>query len=868
MTSDVRRRGRRLGRAARPVARAVGLALVSLALAWTGGPVSPVSAATATVLLAMHDATHSVVVQVPAGSTVHGKVTVTGGSGTPTGNVLITYYANGSCSGTGTNSSQVALSSGAVDVTGFSRKLNDPGNYTFKATYLGNGTYLPNSSACMAVSVVKATPVVTVVIHNGSHSNVTSITTGTTVHPRSSVAGDAGTPTGTATARLYSGSGCSGSVLATSSATSLSSGVVDFTGFTQTPSAGSYSFKATYNGDSRYGTASACRNLTVGKATPTVTLTIHNSAHQSVTSVSAGTTVHPSVSVSGSQGTPTGSVRVHFFSGGSCGSQSSVSDWLSLGLGTRDFTSFTQTPATATTYSYLADYGGDATYETRETGCKQLTVTVAKVSPTISVKFHNTAHTAITASTIGNTVHSWLSVTGTAGTPTGGVTITYYGDATCTSVRSTANVQLSSSTRDGDMTETLSSTASRSLKVEYAGDGAYLAKTSGCAALQVGKAGPILTIGAHNAAHASVTTVQTGTTIHPSAAVFGGYGTPTGTIAIQLFADAICNVAAHPMVDLTYVGPVDLTSYDDAPVPGEYSYALFYGGDATYRSDQICVAVTVTRQTPTVSVAIHDTAHAVVSNDWVREGDSIHASVTVQGSVGAPTGSVLISSFANATCTGTPTATFGPFALSAGSVDATSAIVWAPSDSEMVSFMAQYSGDSDYAGLANGCSFSYVDHTCAICGTLPSAPPTAPPPSAGSSLDPGATPGPDASTAPEITFPPGFSLPPGFTFEPGSTLPPGYSFPPGFSFEPGGTGGGTGDASTDPGVGASAIPGAVALGGNAGDPATAASGGPTSPDPGGGAGVDPGFIYLLVPFGLLLLVGIAFALRRRRRPAA
>src|SRR5438094_7741357 len=47
--------------------------------------------------------------------------------------------------------------------------------------------------------------------------------------------------------------------------------------------------------------------------TPTVATEIHNASHAVVTAVSAGTTVHDKATVSGSFGTPTGTVTFTFF---------------------------------------------------------------------------------------------------------------------------------------------------------------------------------------------------------------------------------------------------------------------------------------------------------------------------------------------------------------------------------------------------------------------------------------------------------------------------------------------------------------------------------------------------------------------------
>src|SRR3989442_4912291 len=61
------------------------------------------------------------------------------------------------------------------------------------------------------------------------------------------------------------------------------------------------------------------------KPPPTVTTEIHNASHAVVTSVPAGTTVHDKATVSGSFGTPTGTVTFTFFTSSSACTGASVS---------------------------------------------------------------------------------------------------------------------------------------------------------------------------------------------------------------------------------------------------------------------------------------------------------------------------------------------------------------------------------------------------------------------------------------------------------------------------------------------------------------------------------------------------------------
>ena len=80
----------------------------------------------------IHNAAHQVVTAVAAGSTVHDFVTVTGqpGQPTPTGNVNIDWFLNGTCTGApAANSGSIGPlnASGQFDATGFAFTVNSAG---------------------------------------------------------------------------------------------------------------------------------------------------------------------------------------------------------------------------------------------------------------------------------------------------------------------------------------------------------------------------------------------------------------------------------------------------------------------------------------------------------------------------------------------------------------------------------------------------------------------------------------------------------------------------------------------------------------------------------------------------------------------
>jgi hypothetical protein len=225
---------------------------------------------TPSIVAEIHDAgTGSVVtggtIDVPA--SIYASASISAGTGPiPQGTADFTFYENGTCEGAG-----ILAGSSFIDSSGFVQSTTkadlSAGAYSFQAHYNGDdpsGFYLEADSSCVAVAVGE-TPSVSIEIHDSAEVPVTSVVEGTTVHPQATVSGSGTTPTGTVTFMWFANGDCTPLPADTSAATGLDSGgVVDATGFTQTPTQGTYAYKALYNGDGNYLPASSqCAALTV-----------------------------------------------------------------------------------------------------------------------------------------------------------------------------------------------------------------------------------------------------------------------------------------------------------------------------------------------------------------------------------------------------------------------------------------------------------------------------------------------------------------------------------------------------------------------------------------------------------------------------
>src|SRR2546428_13561769 len=134
---------------------------------------------TPTALTEIHNASHNVVVAVPAGTTVHDKATLGGAFGTPTGTVTFTFFtASSACTGASVGSGTVTLDASGVAHPSASQGPLSAGSYSFIAHYNGDLNYTATDSPCEPLTVTALTPPALTEIHNASHNVVVAVPAG------------------------------------------------------------------------------------------------------------------------------------------------------------------------------------------------------------------------------------------------------------------------------------------------------------------------------------------------------------------------------------------------------------------------------------------------------------------------------------------------------------------------------------------------------------------------------------------------------------------------------------------------------------------------------------------------------------------
>jgi hypothetical protein len=222
-----------------------------------------------------------------AGQGVTFTATFSGSAGTPTGTV---DFRDGATSISGCAS--VVLSNGSASCTTSGLAV---GSHSITAAYSGNASYNPGTSPAVTQAVDGGSGSASASL--GIDSSAYTITAGQSVTFTVTLSGNAGTPTGTINFRTGSVSiaGCGAVAIAAGSATCTTSSLA----------AGSHAVTGLYSGGGNYGAGIA------GPITQTVlgtavspTLTIDSSRYTS----NVGQNVTFTVRLSGSAGTPTGTV--------------------------------------------------------------------------------------------------------------------------------------------------------------------------------------------------------------------------------------------------------------------------------------------------------------------------------------------------------------------------------------------------------------------------------------------------------------------------------------------------------------------------------------------------------------------------------
>jgi LPXTG-site transpeptidase (sortase) family protein len=395
--------------------------------------------------------------------------------------------------------------------------------------------------------------------------------------------------------------------------------------------------------------------------TPTITTAIHDASHGVVTPVEVGSTVHDSVSITGSGATPTGPVTFSYFTNGTCTAPAAgTSSTFTLSGGTVDGTTFTQTPATVGSYSFQATYSGDANYLSGTSPCELLTV--GKASPTIG--------TSLSSSNIsvGGSVHDSATLTGATATAGGTVTYTAYSNSLCTlGAQDGGTKTVAAGVVPDSDSLTFNAAGDYNWQAVYSGDGNNAGATSTCLNehLVVGKLTPTVITSIYDDTNDvnDVSLVDFGVTVYDLATVSSdavGLPAPTGKVNFSFYNTIGCTGPMSVDLDQALVGGVAQSTSHGPLTAGAYSFMAHYNGDVNYSAlDSACEPLTVNAQglfDPPFGIKTVNAQGVPVliwTMVWINNGNHVPIAAAVHDPI--PSGTTYVAGSLTCTPSGTST---------------------------------------------------------------------------------------------------------------------------------------------------------------------------------------------------------------------
>jgi subtilase family serine protease len=480
------------------------------------------------------------------------------GSASPTGTVV--FSLDGAPIGT------LTVVAGSPSTATITTTTPASGAHTLQATYSGDINYSGSTSPTATITVTKSAPSVVVTPATTTPAMGSSLVVSATITPPGS-GGVA--PTGSVTFSLDGTTVGTGLVAPGSPSTAS----VTITA----PSVGVHILAANYSGDTNYtSVVSPGASITVGKATPTLTVTPPTTPPTGGSSMLVTATL---TSTALGIAVPTGTVTFSL--------DGAVQGTAPLTGGTT--ASLSITVPVSGTHTLQASYSGDSNYNTALS--PPASFTVAKASTTL----------AITPSTNTPTGGGPLTITATItpsgsgiAPPTGTVTFSLDGVPQGTQAVTAGNPSTSS------ITITAPATGTHTLQATYSGDTNYTGSTSPSASITVAKSAPVVVASLGTQPPTVGSPLVVSATITPP---ISGGAAPTGSVVFTIDGAIAGTGLVVPGSPST--ASVTVT----APSVGAHTLVANYSGDTNYTSAISAGAgFTVGKGTPTLTVTPPATA--------------------------------------------------------------------------------------------------------------------------------------------------------------------------------------------------------------------------------------------------------------------
>jgi hypothetical protein len=584
------------------------------------------------------------------GEKVYDTATVTGSPFTPTG--TFTYYFYNTANpvyGTTTpaGSETVTMGSGLVPHATTGTALA-AGAYAYIGVYSGDSNYTSSVGAVEALTIIQASSSVSTVIDDSTGGTVTGAL-GEKVYDTATVNGTPFTPSGTVTYNFYNtATPVYGTTTPVSSqtVTLTSTGVVPNAAITAALAAGGYAYISAYSGDGNYAAAiGAVELLTIHQGASTISTVIDDATGGTVTS-GLGEKVYDTATVSATPFTPTGMVTYYFYNTASpvFGKTTPVSSQtVTLTTSGAVPNAATSAALTASSYAYIAVYGGDSNYAGSIGAVEPLTIKQGTVS--VNTVIDDSTGSAVT-SALGEKVYDTATVSGVPFTPSGTLTYYFYNTAspvygTTTPVSSQAVTLTSTGAVPSAATTAALTAGSYAYIGVYSGDSNYTGAVGAVEPLKINQGPSSVATTIDNATtNQPLSGIQAfGTSAFDTATVTGAPFTLTGKVTYYFYNTATpvygtTTPVSSQAVTLTSNGAIPNSSASGSLIAGGYAFVAVYGGDSNYQSSVGPVEpLSIDRTTPAISTTpggpvIINTAPPLTDSATLSGGYSLTGTVT------------------------------------------------------------------------------------------------------------------------------------------------------------------------------------------------------------------------------------------------
>lgn len=612
---------------------------------------------------------------IDAGGSVSGIATLTGTAPAAGGTVTYTVYAGQLCQTpvTPAMSSVKTVVNGAVPGSD-PLVFNVIGSYSWSAVYSGDAGNNTAASACIALTVNRASPMLTLA------TNPSPVAIDLPVAGVGMLTGQTATAGGTITYTVYRNHGLctAGRPAVNTSTKTVANGVAPQSDPFTFSDFETYWWKAIYSGDANNNGAEApCIEAPVGKALPKLMLTITPSP------IEIGGTAIGSITMTGATASASGSVVYTVYSDDACKTPVNPSQTSTQAVtnGAVPNSSKLSFPSSGTFY-WKVEYNGDAKNTAAASECVPL---IVKASPALTLSFSpNPAQ-------LGGQLSFHAALAAAAPGPTGTVTIAMFGDSACIKTLAgykPVTITLVKGAIPDPAPITLSMTDAY-VMATYSGDANNDAAVTPCQAIPVARdldlsvaVGPDLTMlsGESTLAYAG----------------WPAGDTPAGTIAYTLYAGSGCSgaiVYGPEAVTISSTGAPSSTAVQIVQA-GDYSWLDEFSGDGHYNPAAACQSILV-KATPALSIEAIPPSPAV--GQWLTGRAALSADAY------APTGTVTYTVYTDSSCL-QPFQRIAPQTKSLIDGQIPDSDPMAVSSPGTLYLDAYYSGDRYNAPLFSGCA--------------------------------------------------------------------------------------------------------------------------------------------------------------------